>query len=104
MEARSRGGAAIFVSTLPDQSVPWYCWEASIATQTDSAFVLRNHWLVDNSSELLAAHTHSQVENKVAGKAPVTLAPSGLDFIKPGTDLHETPTPIAEDKEDTARG
>ncbi|MCF7731697.1 MAG: hypothetical protein K9N23_08410 [Akkermansiaceae bacterium] len=93
-----------YLSTLPDQSVPWFCWEASIATQTEPAFVLAGKWLVDNSSTLLAAHSHSQGENKVKEKPPVTLAPSDLDFIKPGTELDETPTEIAEDKEDTEGG
>ena len=72
-----------YLSTLPDQRVPWYCWEASIAGQTDPAFALAGKWLVDNSSALLADHSHSQGENKVKEKKPVTLAPVSLDVYPP---------------------
>ena len=71
-----------YLSTLPDQNVPWYCWEAKIDNQLDSAFVLKDHWLVDNSSGLLSPHTHSQGTNQIADKK-VTLTPISLDVYPP---------------------
>lgn len=71
-----------YLSTLPDQNVPWYCWEAEIDNQLESAFVLKDHWLVDNSSGLLSPHTHSQGTNQIADKK-VTLTPISLDVYPP---------------------
>ena len=93
-----------YLHTKPGEEVPWYCWEASIGGQTAPAFTLNGQWLVDNSSALLADHSHSQGENKVKEKKPVTLAPSDLDLIKPGTETDTTPSEIAEDKEDSEGG
>ena len=64
----------IYQSTIPGQEVPWYCWEAKIDGKTDAGWLFKNHWVVNNSQGLLAAHTHSQGVNKIAGKK-VTLTP-----------------------------
>jgi hypothetical protein len=57
-----------YIRTKPGESVPWYCWEASIAGKSTPAFTIANHWVVDNSRALLAAHTHSHGTNLVADK------------------------------------
>ncbi len=57
-----------YIRTKPGETVPWYCWEASVAGQSAPAFTVASHWIVDNSSALLAGHTHSHGTNLVADK------------------------------------
>ena len=69
----------IYQSTIPGQDVPWYCWEAKIDGKTDQGWLFENHWFIDNSSQLLAQHTHSQGVNKVGGKK-VEIKPIALEI------------------------
>jgi hypothetical protein len=48
--------------------VPWYCWEASIAGKNAPSFTIADYWIVDNSSAVLAPHTHSHGTNRVVNK------------------------------------
>jgi hypothetical protein len=57
-----------YIRTKPGESVPWYCWEASIAGKSTPAFTIADHWVVDNSSAVLAPHTHSHGTNLVVDK------------------------------------
>jgi hypothetical protein len=83
-----------YIRTKPGESVPWYCWEASIAGKNTPAFTIANHWVVDNSRALLAAHTHSHGTNLVADKK-VNLLPVEVKDIKDsantGDDVTITP-------------
>lgn len=63
----------------PQDDPPWYCWEGQIdgepidrtfeqlanyqigqRNNNGIAFILKNHWIVDNSDGLLTAHIHSE--------------------------------------------
>jgi hypothetical protein len=61
--------------------VPWYCWEASIAGKNAPSFTIADHWIVDNSSAVLAPHTHSHGTNRVVNKK-VNLRPVDLRDVK----------------------
>jgi hypothetical protein len=77
--------------------VPWYCWEASIAGKNAPSFTIADYWIVDNSSAVLAPHTHSHGTNRVVNKK-VNLLPIDLDIIHPATDE------LADAKEDIVDG
>lgn len=72
----------------PQDSPPWYCWEATVGGQPhgydEEVFVISDHWLVDNRQGLLALHTHSQGVNKVSGKK-ATLIPIDIAVYEKGT-------------------
>jgi hypothetical protein len=74
--------------------VPWYCWEASIAGKNAPSFTIADHWIVDNSSAVLAPHTHSHGTNRVVNKK-VNLVPVDLDIVHPATGE------VAEGSEDS---
>jgi hypothetical protein len=57
-----------YIRSKPGESVPWYCWEASIAGNTSPIFTAGDQWIVENSSGLLAEHTHSHGINQIADK------------------------------------
>jgi hypothetical protein len=57
-----------YIRTRPGEKVPWYCWEASIAGKNAPSFTIADHWVVDNSSAVLAPHTHSHGTNRVVNK------------------------------------
>ena len=69
-----------YIRTKPGETVPWYCWEATIAGNNTPAFTVADHWLVDNSSALLATHTHSHGTNLVADKK-VNLLPIDIEEV-----------------------
>ena len=88
----------IHARSRPQDDPPWYCWEATVnglptqqtynaagpgytnltRNQNAKAFMVANHWLVDNRDGLLSAHTHSQGVNYMVGKK-ATLLP--VEFV-----------------------
>lgn len=83
-------------ASRPQDDPPWFCWEALVdglpTTSTfevlpgnqlgtrntnDVSFVLRNHWIVDNTDGLLTTHLHSEGTN-VVGTRKATLIPMEL--------------------------
>jgi hypothetical protein len=77
-----------YIRTKPGESVPWYCWEATIGGKSAPAFTLADHWLVDNSAALLAPHTHSHGTNLVADKK-VNIIPVEVAIRKKGESVAE---------------
>jgi hypothetical protein len=57
-----------YIRSKPGESVPWYCWEASINGDTSPIFIAGGEWIVDNRSGLLAEHTHSHGTNLIEKK------------------------------------
>jgi hypothetical protein len=57
-----------YIRSKPGESVPWYCWEASVNGDTSPIFIAGGEWIVDNRSGLLAEHTHSHGTNQIADK------------------------------------
>ena len=80
----------IYQSTIPGQEVPWYCWEAKIDGKTDDMWVFKQHWLIDNQSQLLAQHTHSQGTNQIGDKK-IGIKPLTLKVIDQSTKDDNVP-------------
>ncbi len=77
-----------YIRTRPGEKVPWYCWEASIAGKNAPSFTIADHWIVDNSSAVLAPHTHSHGTNRVVNKK-VNIIPVEVTIRKKGESVPE---------------
>jgi Bacterial TSP3 repeat len=86
----------------PQDDPPWYCWEGRIEglpetgsfevlpdyqlgarTADGTAFVIKNHWIVDNQEGLLTSHLHSKGSNHVGARKAIL---NPVEMITPAGD------------------